>query len=555
MEYLDFNINIISTALPLAALLNLILGTVVYIHNYRSEVNRAFFFLILSTVIWIGGIIVRFGDFSQSVALVGARITFLGAPLIAAFIFYFSNIFPKPLAYFAQSLKILVISSALLLGILGMATGSVVRSIEIIENGQMTIYGPLYYVFSAYFLFLIVASIVVLTYQYFRSHDVERNQARLILFGIGFTAIVGVITNLLIPLTTGVSTTSRLGPLGTSFFIGFATYAIVRHQLLNVKVIGTEILVATTWVVVLLRVITASTIEESIINSVLLIFWVFLGIILVRSVLGEVRAREEIEKLAKELEFTNKELKRLDQAKSDFISIASHQLRTPLSIIKGYISMIREGSYGDFSGNVRKTLNKIYLSNERLIKLVADLLDLSRMESGKLQYEFVEFNMVDMVDSTVDEFRIPAGDKNIDLVWNKPKEPLVVWGDSWKLRQVVFNLIDNGLKYTEKGSLAVVLEKANNMVTLSVKDTGAGMTPETAHGLFQKFTRGKDSFKTNAQGLGLGLFIAKKIVDDHQGKLWAESEGEGKGSAFVIELPTASAVKQKKDFQELMENL
>lgn len=555
MEFLNLNFSLVSSILPLAALLNLIIGALLYMNDRKAEVNRVFFFLTLSTVTWIVGVIVRFGAIEANTALIGARITFVGASLMGAFVFYVSGIFPHQLFYFTKYIKNAVIIVGISFGVLGLSTNTIVKAVVIVSGGQTTEYGFLYYAFAAYMLFFVLASIILLAFQYFRSSGLERSQAFLILLGIGLAAIIGVAANLIIPLLTGVSTFSRLGPLGTSFFIAFASYAITRRQLLNVKVIGTEVLVSATWIVVLIRAVTATTTAEIIINSILLVFWAFLGMLLVRSVLAEVKAREQIQKLATELEFANKELKRLDEAKSEFISIASHQLRTPLSIIKGYVSMIREGNYGPISEPTLKTINKIYLSNERLIKLVADLLDLSRMESGKLQYEFADFDFSGMVDSIVDEFKNPVHDKGLELKWTKPADALVIWGDSMKLRQVVFNLIDNSLKYTQKGSIEISLQKSNNTVAISVKDTGVGMTSETAHSLFQKFSRGKDSSKINTQGLGLGLFIAKKIVDDHHGELSITSEDEGKGSTFTLTLPIKKYVDPTEEFRQFMENV
>ncbi len=315
-------------------------------------------------------------------------------------------------------------------------------------------------------------------------------------------------------------------------------YAIYRHQLFGVKVFATSLLTGIILLVLLFQIFFSGTVVEFVLRSLFFVVVLVFGILLVRTVLQEVRTREEIGRLAKDLETANKELKRLDQAKSEFISIASHQLRTPLSIIKGYISMIREGSYGAVSDAAQKTLNKIYLSNERLIKLVADLLDLSRMESGRMQYEFANFNINDLVDSTVDEFRIPARDKGLLLQWEKPSGALTVWGDSWKLRQVIFNLIDNSLKYTAKGSIEVSVKKDDNTVAIAVSDTGIGMDEETARSLFQKFARGGgDSSKINTQGLGLGLFIAKKIMDDHKGNITVASDGPGQGSTFTLIFP------------------
>ena len=557
---IEFNTTAI--ALAIIAMGQIVLGFVLYLQGRKNLPNIFFALTAFLIGIWIVIHESRFFYYSAVGYSVPPYWFSRFSLAVAASIFYFFLLF----AYsFPQDRLLLrgrlfwIATMACVLTIIA----SFVPSIVLVSEKFIPGYFSPTYQWGVFYMYgyvplvygLFAWGIIYFIYRYIREADpVYKKQFRIVLFGSSIAGMNGIIFALIIPLFTE-NVPGWIGSTGTLIFTGFATYAIVKYSLFNVKVITTELLTFTIWLVLLTRTILAMNLQEQIFNGLLLITTVILSIWLTRSVLREVQAREQIEKLAKELEFANKELKRLDAAKSEFISIASHQLRTPLSIIKGYISMIREGSYGAVSENVQKTMNKIYFSNERLIKLVTDLLDLSRMESGKLQYEFAEFNMVELADSIVEEFRTPANDRGIAIVWKKTQEALTVWGDSWKLRQVIFNLIDNSLKYTEKGSIAISLQTNNNMVILSVRDTGIGMTPETAHGLFQKFARGKDSSKINSQGLGLGLFIAKKIIDDHQGKLWAESSGEGKGSAFYLELPTAAAVKQKKDFTELMENL
>ena len=538
---------IFNIILPLAGTITILLGFVVLFHS-RERTSVVFFLLCLSLFLWASTILV-FWNVSEDLRF-WSNLNFFGPTVLAGALLYFSFLFPQNTRPSLATEIIILLATLVVLGFV------LFQQISIEVPNQWTLKrGIGYSIFNLFLLFSVFFSCVKLIFKTKRVHDIELMQLKYVVFAIIVAALFGLLFNLFLP-WAGITQLSRFGPLlAGSIFASITSFAVIKHHLFNVRVVATELITFTLWVFLLIRALLSTTLVELAINGSLLLLTIILGILLIRSVLREVQAREQIEKLAKELEFANKELKRLDAAKSEFISIASHQLRTPLSIIKGYISMIREGSYGTVSENVQKTMNKIYFSNERLIKLVTDLLDLSRMESGKLQYEFAEFNMVELADSIVEEFRTPANDRGIAIVWKKTQEALTVWGDSWKLRQVIFNLIDNSLKYTEKGSIAISLQTNNNMVILSVRDTGIGMTPETAHGLFQKFARGKDSSKINSQGLGLGLFIAKKIIDDHQGKLWAESSGEGKGSAFYLELPTAAAVKQKKDFTELMENL
>ena len=179
---------------------------------------------------------------------------------------------------------------------------------------------------------------------------------------------------------------------------------------------------------------------------------IFFGTLLIRSVLKEIKTREQMEKLAGELGVANEKLKQLDQAKTEFLSIASHQLRSPLTAIKGYSSMIIEGSYGAISEKVKETINKIFVSSNRLVSIIGDFLDVSRIELGKMQYEFTDFDIREMVNNLVEEFKANYKDQQLELSFeSKDAGKIMINADFGKIRQVVSNIIDNAMKYTEKG--------------------------------------------------------------------------------------------------------
>lgn len=249
----------------------------------------------------------------------------------------------------------------------------------------------------------------------------------------------------------------------------------------------------------------------------------------------------EVDRQTKELKRANEELQKLDKAKSDFISIASHQLRTPLTAIKGFASMVLEGDYGRVTAVVRDKIEKIFESSERLIKLVNDLLDLSHMEGGKMEFNFAKVDFDAMVKSVAEELEPAAEKKKLKFTWQAPDEEFWVWADEQKLRQVAMNLIDNAIKYTQKGEVAVTLQRQGENIVMSVRDTGMGLRPGESERLFQKFVRGADASHYHTEGAGVGLYVAKQLIEAHKGRVWAESPGDGLGSTFFIEIP------EKKD--------
>ena len=250
------------------------------------------------------------------------------------------------------------------------------------------------------------------------------------------------------------------------------------------------------------------------------------------------KLEREVEKATKELKEAYEKLKNLDRAKSEFISITSHQLRTPLAAIKGYISMFLEGTYGKLSEKIKEPMENVYKSNERLIKLVNDLLNVSRIETGKIKLELQKTSIEDVISNIINELKIEAEKKNIYLKWQEPKKPLPeILVDRDKIRQVILNLIDNAIRYTNKGGIRIIYQTANKKCQIIIADTGEGMTREEILHLFESFSRGGAGTQFYSEGAGLGLYVAKKFVEMHKGKIWVESPGKGKGSTFYIELP------------------
>ncbi len=333
-----------------------------------------------------------------------------------------------------------------------------------------------------------------------------------------------------------------LGALGVLVAPYFFAYSALRYGLMNVKIIFTEAFAAILVLIFVARSLTSETNADLAINILTLASATVFVYLLVKSVMREVEQREKIESLATELSFANTELKKLDAAKSEFISIAGHQLRTPLTVIKGYTSMVLEGSFGKIPDSIKEALNRVLISSGALAKLVTDLLDLSRIESGKIRYEFKEVNMEAIVYGVMRELEETAKVKNIPLIYKNENaaDPRLI-GDFDKLHEVVINIVDNAIKYSDHGSVELVLRKSgsgeNPRLALSVKDNGIGVKPEDIPKLFGKFVRSEDAKKIRPDGMGLGLYLAKRIVEDHKGRIKVESPGLGRGSIFTVEFP------------------
>ena len=272
------------------------------------------------------------------------------------------------------------------------------------------------------------------------------------------------------------------------------------------------------------------------------------GIIgLISLALYKAKLYEDLQRTSAELLTANNQLKDLDKAKSEFLSIASHQLYTPLTALRGYISMIMEGDYGPISEEQKPILDILNQSALRLIELIKDLLDISRIESGRLELHLESLDVVEVAKSLVADLLPNAIAKKLELEFHEPTEQIPhVVVDSQRIRQVMLNFIDNAIKYTTHGKVEVSIAIKDGKVAFSVTDTGRGLAEGEAEKLFKKFSRVGGAAKFNTQGTGLGLYVAKQIVHEHHGEVSVTSPGQDKGSTFSMELPPEGAADSLK---------
>jgi len=240
----------------------------------------------------------------------------------------------------------------------------------------------------------------------------------------------------------------------------------------------------------------------------------------------------EIEKIA------HQELKNLSEAKNQFILATQHHLRTPLTIMKGYASMLIEGDYGKINKKAKEKLVFFSQSTQKLINLVNEFLDISQFQVGKKILKVEKVNIQKLIKEVIEEFKTEAKDKGIYIKLKKINRISTIKADYAKLKEAIYNIINNGIKYTEKGGITILLEEKNKKLKIVIQDTGIGMNEKEVNNLFEKtFERSKGAQKLYTLGRGIGLYISSNIVKAHNGKIWAESLGKNKGSSFYIELP------------------
>jgi len=257
-----------------------------------------------------------------------------------------------------------------------------------------------------------------------------------------------------------------------------------------------------------------------------------------------IRLKEEVERATIRLRHANIRLKELDLLKDEFVSLASHELRTPMTAIKSYLWMALNKSPVKLDPTLQKYLDISYQSTERLITLVNEMLTISRIERKKVELQIKPFNLYDTINQVQEELKIKAEEKKISLILESSQKRVLIEGDKDKLREVLQNIVGNALKFTpEGGRISIKLATENQVVKIAVSDTGPGIPKEERHRLFEKFSRIEHSYANqgNIQGTGLGLYVSKQIAALHHGDISVESE-VNVGSTFTVTLP----IKQPK---------
>ncbi|MEK7080922.1 MAG: HAMP domain-containing sensor histidine kinase, partial [Patescibacteria group bacterium] len=329
---------------------------------------------------------------------------------------------------------------------------------------------------------------------------------------------------------------AQLGLFVMPIFIGILAYLVVKYNSFNVKLIATQALV---WGLVILigsQFFFIKVPINMVLNGVTFIASIIFGYFLIKSVKKEIRQKEELAQL-------NVYLENLLKQRESLTHLVTHKVKGSFTHSKYIFAGILDGSFGVISPELQKMAEKGLESDNVGINTVDMVLNAANMQKGLIKYDMKRMDFKDIVLKTFSEKKIPAETKGLKIEKDIKEGDYFILGDSFWLNEAINNLIENSIKYTKEGGIAVELEKKSaraggeSKILLSVKDTGMGITEEDKKNLFTEGGRGKDSVKVNVDSTGYGLYSVKLIIEAHKGRVWAESEGPGKGSAFFVELP------------------
>jgi signal transduction histidine kinase len=361
--------------------------------------------------------------------------------------------------------------------------------------------------------------------QYIRNYQIG-----LIMTGTAVTFALLIICNFLLPFAYGLYIFIPFGAVFIFPFIASVAYAIIRYHLFNVRVITTEIFAFVLTIVTLLQIVFSHSALEVIFRIGIFILVLVVAIVLIRSVLNEVQQREKIQVLADQLGKANDEQVIL-------IHFITHQLKGFVTKSRNIFSMLIEGDYGVLPDTMKELVAEGFRSDTKGAQTIQEILNAANIKSGKVTYDLKAFDLKALVEEILNDLKPAADAKNLTLTLSAGSEPVEYVGDRAQLTNSFKNLIDNSIKYTPAGKVEVSLTKNATLIHFEIKDTGVGITKEDMTKLFTEGGHGAESQKVNVDSTGFGLYIVKNIIVGHGGKVWAESEGAGKGSRFIVELP------------------
>lgn len=520
----------------IGALVSLLSGAYVLYHNAKQKVNQFWAIVTIFGSFWGLSYLAMINTSSNEIAFIANRSLHIFAIITLASFFIFALYLTNQFLFHKKAAYLVVFLGVLLITLISFTDLILQGTISGDVFSHIPVGGNLFWLFSSYLISITFAGCY---FMYSKVHDGSTakhhlNQIRYVLL---FSAVGWIGGGSTLLLTHGIDILPYPIILW-AFYPFFATYAIVKLNLFNTKAVTAEILTAFLWVFLAVRLILSSSTADLIINGVVLALMIPAGILLIRGITKEVKAREKAEELTKELQEANQELKYMDKQKSKMLSIASHQFRSPLTSIEGYASMMKEGTYGEVPEHLEKPINRIFKSSKQLSHIVDDFLNISRIEQDRMEYDFKTANIQEIVENVIEEITPTAHDKGLEIEktfdGNGPYKARV---DVDKFTQVITNLIDNAIKYTQEGKIIVHLTHEDDTITVAVEDSGIGIDPEDKDKIFEQFSRADEAEDADVVGSGLGLYIAKQIVQAHDGEIWATSPGKGKGSTFHVKIP------------------
>jgi len=525
------NLDLLSVATAVAG--TFILGFTVFFSNSNSTTNKTFLFLSIVTGLW--GLTNFFGHqvTDPEIALVLLRGVMFLAVLQAFAVFQFFYVFPNGSIVFPKFYRYFLVPLSFLTAIISSTPLVLSKVVEVSDSGVVTevLNGPAIPLFGVVSVGLVVSALAIFIRNLRKATGDLRKGYVKILFGTAIMFGFIIVFNFIFPVFFHNPTYIGYGALFTFPFILLTSYAIYKHKLLNIKLAYVSLITFILAMFSFFNIVFAQSLGQVILNVTFFVVILFGSITLIRTIIREVKQKEALQDL-------NSELRVLIAQRESLVHLITHKVKGSFTRTKFLFAEMLEGSFGPLSDTLRSMTERGLQSDIDGIATVDLVLNSANLQSGSVKYDMKETNFKDLLSDIVSEKIKSAEAKKLKMNLNLEEgngETYNILGDSFWLKEVIINLLENSIKYTIQGEINVGLSQKNNKVIFSVIDTGVGITDEDKKNLFTEGGRGKDSVKVNVDSTGYGLFSAKLIVEAHKGRIWAQSDGKDKGSKFFVE--------------------
>jgi len=503
--------------------------------------------------------------------------------IVITFLYGFGISYENRLYKFSLKRGLLIGAIGVIVAIIS-ASPLTYQSISFADDGTIVPHtGPGMIAAGMFVLPVFVATVIAMIKNARRAVPEQKRKINIALYAFLLCFGVQIITSFVVVAAFGYTKLVPVGNLLSLAYIVLITMSILRYKIINLNVASSIVFVVILGVMLFADIFSASNIEGRIYKIIVFFAAAIIEYQFIKAIIVDTKRKKQLEYYSQELRELNDKLKVTDAMKTEFISMASHELLTPISAIEGYLSMmVDEKIVAVGNPKAEKYLQSVYKSSNRLARLVADLLNVSRIEEGRLLVEKKAVSVLEMLQSTVDELKFKAQTSHIKISYTSQVsgQEALAYADSDKIKEVLVNLTGNALKFNKPGGAVrlwaqawptqAVQQRYNQMarfvvdkpehgdgalrrvvnqsytqmvgdkqIVIAVADNGVGISCEDIGKLFQKFSRVGDWSTQEVQGTGLGLYVSKAIVEMHHGKIWVESPGEGKGSVFYFSLPLA----------------
>ena len=559
------------------AIVAILIGSFVFWKGKQFLINRLLFAISACFSLWVISNLILWTNIHSDLMLFVWSFLRIYFSLISILSIYFIYVFleKKDVSILLKSIFLMLIVPIIILS----PTYANLKGFDITNCDAFMFEGSLFQFSRVFFGVLAMIWIFVLLVRKYRKAEVDFRK-QILLMGIGIESFLFsffMVTFLASYLTDlGILSDSRIefyGLFGMDVFIGLLAYLIVRYKAFNIKLLGAQALVVGIIILIVSQFLFIQNNINRILTAITLVIVAVFGWWLVKSVKKEneqneslrdlnkiiTQQKDRIEHDKKIVENANNELINLDKAKTEFINIASHQLRTPISVISGVASMMLEGDMENMPQEQKqKFYQSVWEKAKKLKMIVHDILNATSFANKKYNIMDQPAELVDIVDlleKIVKDFEIEVKEREIEMTFSSEKNISKVKGQKEYLEEALINLINNAIKYTpsskmtsevrgkrdndEKGRIAVSVQKDpknSKNILVKVEDNGIGIPQEAKAKLFKRFSRAQNAVNMYTDGTGLGLFIVKEVAEGHGGTVWFESE-LNKGTTFFISLP------------------